>query len=155
MPDVPGERKAGYAVLLVAYSGLAGMLTLLVRRRTRGRVPSVKPTDVMLLGLATFKLSRVVAKDKVMTPVREPFVEETEPGEGSEVNSKPARRGGLRSAVGELITCPFCISVWIATLLVALFSLAPRAVRLAASGLGAMVLADSGQYVYSRLRESS
>lgn len=154
MPDPRRDTSSAYAVLLAAYAALAGGLVAIVRRRTHGRVPSVKPTDVVLLGLATFKLSRLVSKDKVTTPVREPFVSETSPGEGSEVNSKPAGRG-LRRVIGELLTCPFCISMWIATVLIAVFGLAPRAVRLATAGLSAVALADWSQYAYSRLRESS
>lgn len=154
MGDDPHARTADYGVVLSAYAVLAAMLAFVVRRRTRGRLPAVRPVDVVMLGLATFKLSRLVSKDKVLSPLREPFVEETEPGEGPEVNSTPAR-GGLRHVIGELVTCPFCISVWIATILMAVFTMAPRAVRLAASGLGALVVADSSQYMYSRLRKGA
>lgn len=154
MTDDPRARTSQYGVVLSAYGALAGTLALVVRHRTRGRVPRVKPTDVVLLGLATFKLSRLISKDKVLAPVREPFVDEATPGEGPELNSTPAK-GGLRHVIGELVTCPFCISVWIATVLLAAFTMAPRAMRLAASGLGALVVADSSQYAYSRLRKVS
>jgi hypothetical protein len=107
--------------------------------------------DVLILGLATFRLSRLVSKDKVLQPLREPFVARTEPGEGAEVNSEPGG-SGVRRAVAELLTCPFCISVWIATVLIAVFALAPRAVRLVASGLAAVVVADSAQYLHADLR---
>ena len=155
MADGTAARStAPYAVVLGAYGVLAGTLAVLVRRRAPGRLPKLSPADVVMLGLATFKLSRLVSKEKVLAPVREPFVAETSPGDGTELNSKPAR-GGLRHVVGELVTCPFCISVWIATVLTAVFTMAPRAVRLAASCLGAVVIADSSQYVYARLRQDA
>jgi Protein of unknown function (DUF1360) len=109
---------------------------------------------VVLLGLGTFKLSRLVTKEKVLQPVREPFVEHTSTGAGSEVESEPSG-SGVRRAVGELLTCPFCISVWIATVLIAAFSIAPRAARLAAAGLAAVVVADTTQYAYSAFRDKA
>jgi hypothetical protein len=150
---VPQRSRASYGPLLVAYAGLAGGSTLgLRRRRRRVAVPGL--TDVVLLGLATFKLSRLVTKEKVMAPVREPFVEEVEPGTGSELNSTPGGQG-VRRAVGELLTCPFCMSVWIATVLTVAFAVVPRAARLAASGLAAMVVADTSQYACSGLRKAA
>ena len=150
---MPHGRRASYGPLLAAYAGLAGTSTLALRRRGR-RVAVPGPTDVVLLGLATFKLSRLVTKEKVMAPVREPFVEQVEPGAGNEVNSTPGGRG-VRRAVGELLTCPFCISVWIATVLTVAFAVVPRAARLAASGLAAVVVADTSQYAYSGLRKAA
>lgn len=135
------------------YTTVAAALTYAVRRRAREPVPRPRPSDVALLGLATFKLSRVIAKDKVTQPLREPFVARTEPGEGLEVNSDPAGTG-VRRGVGELITCPFCVSVWIATVLTAAFAVAPRAVRLVSSGLAATVVADSTQYAFAGLRKA-
>jgi hypothetical protein len=108
----------------------------------------------VLLGLSTFKLSRLITKEKVLQPVRRPFVGTTEQTEGSEVNSQPAGTG-VQRAIGELLTCPFCISVWIATVLTAAFSIAPRAARLVSAGLAAAVVADSTQYAYASLRDQA
>jgi hypothetical protein len=123
-------------------------------RRWSATLPRPKPGDAALLGLATFKLSRLLTKEKVTQPIREPFVEGSEPGEGSEVNCEPAG-SGVRRAVGELLTCPFCVSVWVATALTAAFAIAPRAVRLFSTGLAAVVVADSSQYAYSGLRKAA
>lgn len=148
---MPSQRKtASYGPVLLAYAALAGMSAAGLRRRGR-RVAVPAPTDVVLLGLATFKLSRIVTKEKVLEPVREPFVESVSPGSGSEVNSRPAGTG-VRRAVGELLTCPFCVSLWIATVLTVAFAVVPRAARLVASALAAVVIADTSQYAYSGLR---
>ena len=104
------------------------------------------------LGLATFRLSRLVTKDRVLRPLREPFVTEVEPGADAEVNSTPAS-SGLRGATGELLTCPFCVSVWIATALVVGFAAAPRATRLLAAGGSAVALADVAQHALQGTRE--
>jgi Protein of unknown function (DUF1360) len=127
---------------------LAGGVRLFARRP----FPQPGSSDVLLLGLGTFKLSRLITKDKVLLPIRQPFVSDIEPGEGPEVNSKPGG-SGVRRAVGELLTCPFCISVWIATVLTAAYALAPQAARIVASGLSALVVADVSQYLYTDLRK--
>ncbi len=147
------ERASGppsYVPIIAAYGSAVGTAALAIRlSRRRIAVPDLR--DVLLLGVGTFKLSRLIAKDKVMQPVREPFVRSTEPGDGAEVNSEPGG-AGTRRALGELLTCPFCVSVWVATALSVAFAVAPRATRLVAGGLGAMALADVGQYGFSSFR---
>ena len=166
-PLVPGSRglpmkPAGgraasdgptYGPLLAMYIGMSALLLIGVRRF--GPSPP-RPTigDVALIGLGTFKLSRLITKEKVLHPARAPFVEGVEPGVGSEINCEPAGTG-VRRAIGELVTCPFCMSVWISTILVASFALVPRAVRLITSALAAIVVADASQYLYSDLREEA
>jgi uncharacterized protein DUF1360 len=144
------DQSVSYTPLLAVYAGgvavAAGVLRL-----TRRRLPDPRLTDVLLIGAATFKLSRLVTKDKVLQPVRRPFVARTEPGEGPEVNSEPAGTG-VRRAVGELLTCPFCMSVWIAGAMTVGYALAPRATRLVAAGLTEMAIADGAQYAYAQLR---
>lgn len=151
MPD--RSRSLKYLPLIGTYAAFTGGTALAIRRSHR-RVAEPRLTDVVLLGLATFKLSRLVTKAKVTQPLREPFVTESEPGAEAEINSTP-EHSGVRGAVGELLTCPFCISVWIATALTAMFAVAPRAVRLITSGLAGVALADSSQYAYSSLRQAA
>jgi len=40
--------------------------------------------------------------------------------------------GGVKHAVGELLTCPFCLAQWVGTAFVFGYATAPRATRLAA-----------------------
>jgi hypothetical protein len=148
------NRSASYGPLLAAYGAVATVFALLARRLGPSRTPRPELSDALLIGLGTFKLSRLVTKEKVLQPLREPFVESTEPGADSEVNSSPGGTG-VHRAVGELLTCPFCISVWIATVFVGAFAVAPRAVRLIASGLAAVVVADATQHAYTGLREKT
>lgn len=139
------DPSAGHITLLAAYTAVVGLGAATVGRRPF-TVPT--PTDVVLIGLATFKLSRLVTKEPVTQPLRAPFVE-GDPGPGDE----PAPAGGpLRRAVGELLTCPFCVSVWIASLGTLAYAAAPRASRLAASGLTSMAVADASQYALAGLR---
>jgi hypothetical protein len=145
-------QSASYGPLLAGYTAMVTALAAAARRFGPPRAPRPEPIDVVLIGLGTFKLSRLVAKEKVLEPVRAPFVAEAVPGQGSEVNSKPDG-SGVRRAVGELLTCPFCVSVWIATVFIAVFAIAPRAVRFVTSGLAAVVVADTSQYAYTGIRD--
>lgn len=107
------KPAASYGPLIAAYAAVASLAAGLVRWRGR---PLPRPTagDVLLIGAAVFRLSRLVTKDKVLQPLRRPFVERSDPGAAGEVNSQPTG-SGLRRAVGELLTCPFCTSMWLAT----------------------------------------
>src|SRR5688500_3590115 len=113
--EVPVEDHPtfGHATLLATYSAgvvLAG--TYLGRRRRPLAMPG--PSDLALLGLATFKLSRLMTRERVTRPLRAPFTEGEPAPEGDGVVEAPAG-GQLRRAVGELLTCPFCASVWVGT----------------------------------------
>jgi len=63
------------------------------------------------------------------------------------------REKGDRKAVGELITCPFCIDMWVATGLMAGFIYLPRTTRLAIDTLAVLAGADLLQFGYSWLQE--
>jgi hypothetical protein len=148
-----GEHPIGsYAVLMAVYGAMVAVFGALVvkKRKLPERFDS---RDYLLLGVATQKLSRLVAKDSVGAAIRAPFTRfEEATGEG-EVQEQ-VRGSGLRHAIGELVTCPFCLSVWIATIFAFGLVLAPRATRLAASILVAVTASDSLQFAYSRLQSA-
>src|SRR5206468_1065378 len=75
---------AGYAVLLGAYAGIFGTLFSTLWPRRDGVEP-VRVRDVLLLGVATHKIGRIVTKDWVTSPVRAPFTEYQKSIGGGEV----------------------------------------------------------------------
>jgi hypothetical protein len=152
--DAAPDKLAGYAALLGIYgAGITGFGLFL--RRTGRRLPSrVDPVDVALLGVATFKLSRLISRDAVTGVVRAPFTRRKGDGKGSEVMDAP-RGTGMRRAVGELLTCPFCISQWLATVLAGSYVVAPNATRLAAGTLSAITVADVLQYAHTALQDAA
>ena len=134
------ERQLGaYATLFATYAAVTGVGVLTGVRR-RG-VPRPTLADGALLAVAAFKLSRVITKDKVTGFVRAPFTEFVEEGDAAEVNEAP-RGDGLRYAVGELLTCPFCFNEWAATALAVAWLHAPRATRDVSALLAASAAAD-------------
>jgi len=146
-----------YAVLVAVYSTMAGGLALVVRRgRNRGTVhlPEAIPwQDLALLGVATHRLSRLIAKDSVTAVVRAPFTRFKEPAGDGEVN-EDVRGTGLRHAVGELLTCPFCIAQWLATAFAFGLVLAPRATRFVAATLTMVTASDWLQFAHSALQKA-
>ena len=58
----------------------------------------------------------------------------------------------MRHTVGELLTCPFCLGVWVATAYVAGLVVAPRPTRALAAVMTVVAGSDTLQHGYSRLR---
>src|SRR3954466_13400766 len=70
-PAGPPARARDYATLSAGWGAALG--TLLLASRGKGEEP-VRPAEIVPLGVATFALSKLVAKEKVDQWVREPFV---------------------------------------------------------------------------------
>lgn len=148
----PGEARplSGYLTTLAAYAGTVAALGVAVK--ARGRTLPERPAagDVILLGVATHKLSRLLAKDAVTSPLRAPFTRYERPAGLGEVGEQVRDDGSeRRHAVGELLSCPFCLSVWIGTGLTAGLVLAPRTTRLVATALTAVAMSDFLQLAYT------
>jgi uncharacterized protein DUF1360 len=134
-PDPP-VRPADYAALSAGWG--AALATVLLAARDKGDEP-VHPSEILPLGVATFALAKLVAKEKVDRWMREPFVDERPDGE-----QRP-KGTGLRYAVGELLTCTRCVGTWSALGLVALRVTRPREARVVSTVLGASAVNDFAQ----------
>jgi hypothetical protein len=134
-------RPRDYAALSAGWASMLG--ALLVAARDRGEDP-VPAAEIVPLGVATFALAKLVAKEKVGADIREPFVEETGGG-------RRPRGSGLRYAVGEMLTCTRCIGFWSALGLVGLRVLRPREGRVVTTVLGATAVNDVAQSSFSWL----
>lgn len=136
----------GFLAALGVYGGAVGIGALVVRRR--GLPERIAWSDIALLSVATHKLSRRVAKDSVTSPLRAPFARFKGVGGPAELQEE-VRGAGVRRAVGELLTCPFCLGQWIATALGFGLVLAPRATRLVGTVFTASAAADMLQFAYA------
>lgn len=143
-PDEP-TPLGGYAALMGTYVAAAGGFLVLGRDRLPERISL---GDFALLAVATHKLARIVTKDWVTSPLRAPFVEYQESAGSGEVVEK-ARGTGLRRALGDLLTCPWCIGPWVAGALFAGFTAAPRATRTLATIFSAVAVSDSLHQIYA------
>ena len=149
------DRPLGsYLILLSTYMGAVAALIAWVRRRGGPLPERLAPADLALIAVGTHRLTRLIAKDSVTAAIRAPFTEFVEPAGEGEVN-ETVRGSGLRHAVGELLTCPFCLAQWVATAFVFGLLLAPRATRLAACVLAAVTSSDVMQLAYAKLEEAA
>jgi Protein of unknown function (DUF1360) len=139
----PGESKplGGYAVLTLVFNSAVASYALALARSRRSLPERIPPSDIVLLGLGTFKLSRLITKDKVTSFLRSPFTRYEQSGGPREVEERP-RGEGVRHAVGELLTCPYCMGQWVGTALLAAYLYRPRATRAAASAFAVVTVAD-------------
>lgn len=83
--------------------------------------------DLILLGFAVARISDIISTDEVMQWLREPFIrlEQTEvAGRGTEM--RIGRGEGLRRVIGEMLSCPWCVGIWVAAGLTYLYFLVPR-----------------------------
>lgn len=142
----------GYLTVMGVYAAVAGAGALAVRRR--GLPERIRLDDVALLALATHKASRLLSKDAVTSPLRAPFTRYTGTSGPNELREEVRHDGGIRHAVGELVTCPFCLSQWIATGFGLGLVLRPRLTRLVAAVLAIRAGSDALQlgYAYAQQR---
>jgi hypothetical protein len=148
-----GDRPlAGYVTVLGAYSAVLGLLGGVARARGVRLPDRVSAGDTVLLCIGTHKASRLLAKDSVTSPLRAPFARYQEPAGAGEVNEE-VRGSGVQHAVGELLTCPFCLDVWVASGFTAGMVFAPRATRLVLTALTAIAGSDTIQILYDSAKQ--
>lgn len=141
------QPLAGRVTLVGAFG--ASVAAAVLAARITGREPPQRPHpgDVVMVGVATHKLSRLLAKSKATSFLRAPFTELEQPAAAGEVDERPRGRG-IQRAVGELLVCPYCLSQWIAAGFTTGLVLAPRATRLVAASYSAQTLADFLQLAF-------
>jgi Protein of unknown function (DUF1360) len=132
---------AGYAVVMATYAGAAAAVAGLARLTGRRLPERPAPADLALLAVSTHKVSRLLTKDAVTSPLRAPVTKFEGPAGEAELNESP-RGTGARHAIGELLTCPFCTAVWVAGGLAAGLVFAPRLTRFGMGVASAIAGAD-------------
>jgi hypothetical protein len=141
-----------YLAFMSIFGTLVSAALLIARRQGRELPERVSAADLALVGTASHKLSRLVSKDKVTSPLRAPFTELE--GKGGPAELEESSRGtGLQKAIGELLICPYCLGLWV----VAAFSIgivfAPRVTRFVASLFSALTISDFFQIAYKAAEE--
>ena len=131
-----------YSIFFIAFCLLLGKILI----QTRGSLPTYISTfDLTLIILATFRLTRLFVYDKITRFLRDLFfhVNETYTAEGVTYFEKKERMHGPLRTVYELLTCPWCLSIWAAVVIVFFYFLSPLAwlpiLVLAVSGVASFV----------------
>jgi hypothetical protein len=137
-------RPVDYAAINAVWMSLAAALVA----GTRGRASRDPITNQELIPLAaaTFAVSKAVARERIGSWVREPFVEE------GDQRPKGSR---IRRAVGELVTCTRCVGTWSALGVVGLRIVSPEAGRTVSTVLAASAANDWLQAGFKLLTEQT
>ncbi|OBI20260.1 hypothetical protein A5712_17945 [Mycobacterium sp. E2327] len=143
----------GYSVVLGIY-GLLVALTGVLAAATGRRLPQRwSLQDLVTVTIGTHKLSRTISKDAVTSPLRAPFARYAGTGGPAEVMEETRHGSALRHSLGELLTCPFCLDMWVATAFVIGLIFAPRLTRLIAGTFTALAGADFLQLAYAKAQQ--
>jgi hypothetical protein len=124
-PDTRRPPYGAYAAIMSTFAGglaAAGALAHALHRDPREH----DALDLVVLGAATFKAARTIARDEVTSFMRDPFVE----GAAHEGGEEPVETGDMRQAIGELVTCSRCVGTWVAAGLASTQIVAPQFGRL-------------------------
>jgi hypothetical protein len=139
---------------MATYSAIAGSLAAIARITGRDVPDGLSIRDGVLSALATAQLSRLLAKDPVTSPLRAPFTS-FKGTEGPAELSERVRGSGARKVLGEMVTCPFCLGLWVATGFTAGLVYLPRTTRLAVGTFAALFGADMLQFARTWLEKAS
>lgn len=124
---MPGIRtKHFYVFLDVVFVGL--YVGVLIALHYLGKLPrNIHVLDLFLLGLAAARVSDIISTDDIMQWLREPFIEvDQEEIAGQEVQTRRGRGHGFRRVLGDLLSCPWCVGVWVAAGLTYALIIFPR-----------------------------
>ncbi len=144
------QRLYSYATLMGLFNLIFAVFLFFVRHTGRNIPERVDTKDLALLGVATHKLSLIGSQDAVTSPLRAPFTERREKESPKSVEEKP-RGKGLRRSVGELLTCQFCLGLWVASFFTYGLVLAPRVTRLIATVFTVVTISDYLHQTYKAL----
>jgi hypothetical protein len=143
----------GYALLMGTFAALCGGFVTWLRASGRELPETIETRDLALIAIATHKSARLITRDRVTSTIRAPFTTFQGDAGPSEVD-EAARGHGLRRAIGELLICPYCVSMWLAAGFVGSLAVSPRSTRWIASTFVALTGADALQIAYARAEQA-
>lgn len=153
----PDEYRplGAYAALTGVYNLSFAALFLAARNRGGSLAPHIGSTDMLFMGVATHKVSRLITKDFVTSFLRAPFTRYEGHGTAhAEVEESPRGRG-LRYALGELLTCPYCVAQWVAPMFWLGSLVAPAPTRLVCRVFSTIAIADVMHLAYIKATKES
>lgn len=149
------QPLGGYLVILGVYGLLVAAATMVAAVTGRSLASQWRLQDLATITLGTHKLSRTLTKDAVTSPLRAPFTHFAGAGGPAELNEEVRQGGPLRHSLGELLTCPFCLDMWVATAFTIGLVFAPRVTRLVAGVFTVLAGADFLQLAYAKAQQAA
>jgi hypothetical protein len=130
------------------YGSLIGAFVVLIALASGGRrYRPPRLADVAIIGLASHDIARIVARDRITRFLRSPFA--------SGAAAQHPRGEGIRRAVGELLTCPHCLSLWIAGALTGASLSFPRRSRFVSAVFAGHALGNGYEFIALRFNRST
>ncbi|MGI8649530.1 MAG: DUF1360 domain-containing protein [Rubrobacter sp.] len=148
--DAGEQPLQSYTVLAGVFNMIFAVFLLLAKGADRKLPERIETRDIVLLGVATHKLSTLIANDAVTSFLRAPFTELQEKRSPKSVDEKP-RGSGFRYSIGELVTCKFCMGQWIASFFTYGLVFSPTVTRLVASIFTIVTISDHLHQTYKTL----
>ena len=109
--------------------------------RVRGNLPtSISVVDIFIISLASFRIIRLFVYDKITRFIRDLFlhIDEVYSEEGVTYFTHKEHIRGWRRTISDLLACPWCFSIWAASVVICCYFLSPL------SWLPIFILAISG-----------
>jgi hypothetical protein len=142
--SLSAEKKQEYATKLTLIGFFISVFLAIAFRKpakTGKKAAKIKPFDVALMGLSTYRLGRMIAYDRVTEPVRLFFTETVPDASGAGETVVPAGQGA-RNAIGQLLSCPICSGTWVAAALVYAFHFFEAPTRMFMAIIASTALAE-------------
>jgi hypothetical protein len=83
--------------------------------------------QLIIMGLAVFRITHLIVYDKITEFLRAPFFDEQEEMDenGEQVIFLVPKTEGMKGWIGELLSCHWCTGIWVAAGSYFLYSIAP------------------------------
>ena len=130
-----------YATLAAGFWAVFALFMLTNRDRLPERI---RWGDLLRIALTSYKMSRVITKEDITAFVRAPVTEDPE--------AQKPKPEGMARVLGELVTCPYCIGLWISSALSYSQVIFPRETRFLTTIFGSYAITDSLHAGFLRLK---
>jgi hypothetical protein len=152
-----GEERplGGYVAAMMVFALVVAIAALMAALAGRSLPRRIGAYDLLLITAGTHKLSRTLSKTAVTSPLRAPFTRYQDTAGPGELTEEVRQSSGLRHAIGELLTCPFCLDMWVVTAHMIGLIFVPRFTRMTAATFSALAGADFLHLAYARAMQAT
>jgi len=112
-------------VFSLFFFGVMVMAAIILETESRIAFTELTLVDYVLITLATWRVTRLFIYDAITKFIREQFWDLVTVGKKSELE-KP--RFGPRRTIADLLSCPWCFSIWAAAVVIFFYLITPYAV---------------------------
>ena len=140
-----------YIPLVMAFWSILLALPLVSRRFRHADPAPQSPLDLAQLCAGTYYVSRVIARERAGSFLREPFIHALGGANQPSSSDQQPAAPDVRAALGELVTCTRCVGLWVAAGLAYMQALAPRESRVVMPVLSAAAVNNFLQAEFAQI----